>query len=291
MKKLVFIAFSACFAAFTSCKEHANLGVVLTGGGSSTGDSTFMSSVEAVSAKKIVVEEFTGASCPNCPDARTMLATIEAANPNKIIPIELHPHEIPQGRKIEGKSKYDFTNTFVSDIIAQYYQGIGSIPIAGIDRYSYNNSRLINRADWANIIATRIAQIPPVNIKLTNQYDDGKREGNLKVHVAYTKTLTGKQFISLAIVESDIVDAQEYPSYIDDNYNFKHVFRKIVTPAGGTSFLDSLTSKTAGRVFQTNFKYAIDPSWNPANCKLILMVHNNQADSKEILQAEEIEVK
>jgi hypothetical protein len=286
------ILFAGCIVlSLASCKEHASLGVILNDSTAKLSDTTYTAAVEAVTAKKVLVEEFTGASCPNCPDARTALATIAAANPNRLIVLEVHNDKTPQGKKIEGVSKYDFTNAQASELADLFYPGLGSIPQGGVDRVISGSTRLMPKSAWGSAINSRLSITTSANIKLTNTYDDTKREGVIKVHIGYTVDVPNKQNLTVALIEDDIVDAQEYTDSINHNYTFKHVFRKIFTATSGSPVLDSIAIKKAGRVYEGGFKYTIDPAWVPANCRLVVFLQNNEGDNKEILQAEEINVK
>jgi hypothetical protein len=289
MRKILLVGFIAIF--FASCKEHATLGVILNDNTSKLSDTTYITTTEAVTPKKILVEEFTGASCPNCPDARTALATIATANPNRLIVLEIHNDKTPQGKKIEGVSKYDFTNAQASELADLFYPGLNSIPQGGVDRIVNGTTRLLPKSAWGSAISGRLALTSSANVKLTNTYDDTKREGVVKVHIAYTSDVTKKQNVTVALIEDNIVDAQEYVDSISHNYTFKHVFRKIFTATSGSPVLDSIAVKKAGRVYESGFKYTIDPAWTPANCRLVVFLQNNEGDNKEILQAEEINVK
>lgn len=277
--------------SLASCKEHPSLGVILNDNTAKLADTTYTTTTEAVTPKKVLVEEFTGASCPNCPDARTALATIAAANPNRLIVLEIHNDKTPQGKMIEGVSKYDFTNAQASEIADLFYPGLGSIPQGGVDRIVNVSTRLLPKSAWGSAISGRLALTSSANIKLTNTYDDAKREGVVKVHIGYTSDVPNKQNVTVALIEDDIVDAQEYTDSISHNYTFKHVFRKIFTATSGSPVLDSIAVKKAGRVYEGGFKYTIDPAWVPANCRLVVFLQNNEGDNKEILQVEEIDVK
>jgi hypothetical protein len=286
------ILFAGCIVlSFASCKEHASLGVILTDNTSKLSDTTYTAATEAVTPKKVLVEEFTGASCPNCPDARAALATIATTYPNRLIVLEVHNDKTPQGKKIDGVSKYDFTNAQASELADLFYPGLGSIPQGGVDRTVISGNRLLPKSAWGSAISARMALASSANIKLTNTYDDSKREGVIKVHIGYTSDVVMKQNVTVALIEDDIVDAQEYTDSINHNYTFKHVFRKIFTATSGSPILDSITTKKAGRVYEGGFKYTIDPAWTPANCRLVVFLQNNEGDNKEILQAEEINVK
>lgn len=292
MKKLVFYTAFLAVAGLVSCEEKGPS--INTGGSASSGDTTYTATPEASTAKKILIEEFTGAKCSNCPSARDQLAALATQHPDKIIVMELHPYEHPLGGPAEvGKSKYDFRNASVTNILNSFYGGsfTTGIPIAGIDRIVYNGSRLIDRGAWSSIIAGRIGTTSPVKLTLTNTYDNAKGEGSVRVKVAYTKSVTTKQFVSIAILENDVIDIQDFPTSIDTAYKFKHIFRGLMTPASGTEILSTIAAKEAGRVYEGNYKYKIDAAWKADKCHIVVFVHNNSGDDKEVLQVEEISVK
>lgn len=291
MKKLLLFSTIAFTTGMMACKEK---GPAINFGESNTlTDTTYTKTPDAPVQRKVLVEEFTGAKCTNCPDARVQLKTIADAHSGEVIVMELHPADHPLGHPIDGLSKFNFNVQDVSDIFKSIFRGYFplGIPTAGIDRTLDGTDILIKRASWANIINGRLAQTSPIKLTLTNSYDAAKTTGTLKVNIAYTKTVTTKNFVSIAIIEDNIVDAQEFPLYIDTFYNFQHVFRKSFTAAGGNAIIDTIGTKEPGRVYEGSFKYTINPAWKPENCRIVVWVHNNDANSKEVLQAEEIHVK
>lgn len=277
--------------SFFSCKEKNDL--VNSSDFTNAGDTTYTKTPDAPVARKVLVEEFTGASCINCPDAREQLKGFADARPGQVIIMELHPKDLPVGGPIIGLSKYNFNVQDVSDIYKTIFRGYFplGIPTAGMDRTIDGGEILIKRANWAAVLNARAATTSPVKMTLTNTYDAAKASGIVKVNVSYTKQVTSKNYITVAIIEDNIVDAQEYPDRIDTFYNFKHVFRQLFTPAGGTSIIDSIGTKEPGRVYEGSYKYSIDARWKPENCRIVVIVHNNDADSKEVLQVEEVDVK
>ncbi|OSZ79330.1 hypothetical protein CAP35_14045 [Chitinophagaceae bacterium IBVUCB1] len=289
MKRLL-VCLSAV-ALFASCKEKD---ILINGSGSviSTNDTTYVGSVETAQPKKILIEEFTGAACIGCPAARDLLKAIDNKYPDRLVKIELHPYGNPNGGPVSHLGKYDFRTQSVTDILNTYFGGaLVGIPVAGIDRLPYSGSRSIDKEYWSGYIDERIKVASVANMMLTNSYDAGKGEGNVKVKIAYTKEARTKQFISVAIIENNIVDAQKYPSYIDTFYNFKHILRKLVTPASGMEILATIPTKEAGRVFIGNIKYNIDAAWKAENCQLVVFLHNNFGEDKEVLQVDEVDVK
>lgn len=291
MRKLLLFSTIAFATSFIACKEKGP--AINFGGGNSVSDTTYTKTPDAPVQRKVLIEEFTGAKCTNCPDARVQLKALTDANPGRVIVMELHPDDHPLGHPIEGLSKFDFTEPDISDLFKGIFRGYfpAGIPAAGIDRVVDGGEILIKRANWSNMVNTRLNATSPIKLTLTNTYDAANASGTIKVNVSYTSTVTTKNYISIAVIEDNIVDAQEFPDRIDTFYNFKHVFRKLYTTAGGTEILGTIPTKEAGRVYEGSYKYALNAAWKPENCHIIVWVHNNDANSKEVLQAEQIEVK
>lgn len=277
---------------FFSCKEKNN--VVIINEDTVLADTTYSKTPDAPVTRKVLVEEFTGATCTNCPDARQQLKAISDANPGRIVLIELHTANHIKGEPVKYISKYDLRSADAANIFKSIFRGyfpFGSIPNAAIDRVVDGGEILMMRTNWASIINKRIATESPIKLTLTNTYDAAKATGIVKVNVSYTKQISTKNYISIAMIENNIIDAQEFLDHIDTFYSFQHVFRKSFTPASGAEILSTIATKEPGRVYEGSFKYTIDPAWNPENCKIVVWVHNNDASTKEVLQAEEIHVK
>ncbi len=290
-KSSFFTALIILATSFFSCKEKNDV-VNITGDIALT-ETTYTKTPDAPVARKVLVEEFTGAKCPNCPDAREQLKAVADANPNRLIIMEMHPSDHPLGHPVAKIAKYNFNVQDVSDIFKSIFRGYFplGIPTAGIDRVVEGGEILIKRLSWASVLNSRLDTESPIKLTLDNSYDAAKASGIVKVNVSYTKAVNTRNYISIAVIEDNIVDPQEFPNHIDTFYNFKHVFRKSFASAGGTEILGNISTKEPGRVYEGSFKYTIDPSWKPENCRIIVWLHNNDANTKEVLQAEEIHVK
>lgn len=288
MKKIFVIAVCA-LSALSSCKEKGPK--INFGNGAKAVDTTYTTTVEATQSKNVVVEEFTGASCSNCPSARELLANI-VADPKysgHVFAMGIHILNYVQSDPVAGLYKHDFRTQKGTDIGNDVYGSVTAMPIAGIDRAPYNNDMLLLKTAWASAIANRIAVASPANVTVNSSFDQASKTATVKLHVAYTQAVTTPQFVTLAIIEDSLVDAQEYPSYIDTFYTFNHVLRDYLTPTGGTPILANVAI-APGRVYDRTFTYQLNAAWIPEHCKIIAFLHNYSATSKEILQAAEAEV-
>jgi hypothetical protein len=114
--------------------------------------------------------------------------------------------------------------------------------------------------------------------------------------VAYTANVAKGQLLNVAVIENEVIDAQEVGLSEEQNYHHQHVLRDILTAPTGTAILSGKAIKEAGQVYERTFVYdlaAADPNnyWNPDNCRVVAYVSNNEGSDKEVIQAAEAHLK
>lgn len=287
MKKA--LLFIAGIALLQSCKE---IGPDIDFGTTVSEDTAYTADVEAVQTKKVLAEEFTGVSCPPCPNGHeTMKAIGQNLNGNLVV-VAYHIFNYPQADPVskEGKqvSKYDFRTEDATDVSNSIYQGLTGMPKAGMDRVAVVGTDLqLDRGQWSNAAENRSKVPTPVNIHIESSFDAGTREATVKVTLAYTSDVEKKQNLTVAITEDGIIDAQKKEDSIIHEYEHEHVLRDIITPIVGTQIPEKVNPKVAGKVYERIFKVAIKEEWNADNCHVVAFVTNNEADDHEVLQAED----
>lgn len=261
-------------------------------------DTTYTAAVEAAQGRNVLIEEFTGASCTNCPDGHATVASIETSNPDRVVAIAYHTYQgsgkggiFAPVHKPEASSKYDFRDSAATQIAVGIYGGFTSIPLAGIDRTPVGGTLLIGRAQWPAEVTNRLSISPAANISLNSSYSATDNKVTLKVKINYTKAIAGKNVLTLGVLESGIVDAQEYPDHVDPDYVHNHVFRKCLSLFNGNPVLDNLTTKEAGRVYEYTLRFTPEDNWNLDNCNIIAFLSKNEGSDKEVIQAAEVHLK
>ncbi|MEZ5045817.1 MAG: Omp28-related outer membrane protein [Chitinophagaceae bacterium] len=261
-------------------------------------DTTYVATIETAQDKKVFIEEQTGASCVNCPQASSFLHQKENELPGKLIIMAVH------SGFLTGKPEGGVQEFFNADskILSDFLDGdaVGK-PSASFDRVEYNvaNNKynlLYSSNLWPNKITEQLAKTTPVNIHIQSSLN-AENKVEVITTLAFTQNLVSTPIaLSLYAVESNIIDKQKsLNDVIIDDYDFNHVFRKLISPVSGFIVLDSLTTIEAGRVFEK--KVTFDPTplagnhaWNLDNCHIIAVVHQ-RGNSKEVLQAEETKLK
>ena len=294
MKKLIIAAFSGCVLLLASCKENDPK---LTYGSVSVDTSYVLPSVPSADAHNVLVEEFTGQSCSNCPSAHEILTALEAGNPGRVNIIGLYLTDFAQTTPPSG-AVYDFRDSSATMIGNSIYGNVGGIPVAGIDRqYSSSlSSYQLYRSLWSSLVSSGLTIADSVNVGVTSKFNSDSTV-TIVATVTYLYPMSTSQSLNIAITEDGMTDLQEDISQIDTGYTFTNVMRAFVTsvPAGDV-LLPAIATKEAGRFIQKTYTYrprfaptATNKNYivNPDNCKVIAYVSYSTSEGalKNVMQS------
>jgi len=290
MKKII-IAFGACGMLFASCKEKAPF--IKLDNSNFTDTSYSLSTIPAAEPHNVLVEEFTGASCTNCPAAHETLDALEAANHGRLNVIGLYIYNVVQTQPPHG-AKYDFRDSTSSTISNEVYGGVNQLPNGGIDRSLVNGNLQVAQGNWSATINDRLKNPTPINLKIESHFNSISGDNTIIASVIYTQDVSTHQNLSIAIVEDGIVDYQEYPYFhpvfpdgLDTSYIFTNVFRQMVTsPPFGDPILGNLATKKAGQALVRTFTYRLSSKiLNADKCRIIAFVNNTDGTDRQIIQS------
>ena len=245
--------------------------------------------------RKILLEDFTGHQCGNCPDAAKEAMKIDSIYKGRIIIVATHVGFFADTNKT-GKFTYNF-KTPPGDQIDADYGNIGdALPKGMVNRVKYNNKYVLNWGDWSTVVAQQLAIAPDVNIKLENTYDATERNLKVDVEVAYVKQGKPNQKLVIYLVEDSIVNWQkQYNPPLGDipNYVHRHVLRKALTPVYGDvlSSGETIPGKTIKKTYD-NIK--ISTAYNQEHCHIVAFVIEDKGNdtnpavpNRPVLQVEE----
>lgn len=294
--KNIFKIFVASLFFLSACEEEIPTGLNLLPE-RSIFDTTYITNVLLVpQPANVLIEDFTGVKCANCPRAQLTAKNIVAANPKRVFVIGIHPgkgllNSFVSPFKTPGDdhdSKYDFRTNEGADIIT-FLGSSGALPIGSINRtkFSGESAILIDDTKWNGYTIGLLNNNSIVNIDTFSNkglyfVEANKIRMNLKL--SYTSSTIDSQYISIAIIENGLVDFQKSGSVTIEDYEHEHVLRRMVTPSTGTQLKAAII---AGRVFETTYDYELTPTenWNKKNLKVLVFVHNGtNGNNKFVIQ-------
>lgn len=242
------------------------------------------------SGNKILLEDFTGHQCGNCPRAHEKAVELKAIYGENLIVIANHVGGFANVNVPRGYID-DFKTPMGNDIATYFDPDAEGLPIGMVNRRFYNNKQLIKYANWSAVIAQVLAEDPKLKIDLTLQYDAISRKLDVTTDLEYYSAGDVNHQLVVVITE-DSLDSQQAdyslpsPSHIE-HYQQMHVLRaSMTTGAWGEQIKNAPIF--AGEKFTRDFSTTLDTAMVPKNCAVVAYVLNNT--TKEVLQAETIHV-
>ena len=235
--------------------------------------------------KNIILEDFTGISCGNCPDGHQIAQQIKDSNPNDVFLINIHTgsYANPQGPGT------DF-NTISGTLIAGQ-AGIGGYPAGTVNRHQFTMSQAggiaMSRWDWDTTSTQILAQLSPVNIGIQALIDMSTNTLTVDVEVYYTGTQNvTSNMLNIAIVQHNIEGPQSGMGQLNGIYNHNHMLRHMLTGNWG----DQITNINPNTLYSNQYTWLMpdsiqDVPFDPINISVIAFVSEG---NKEILSGTEV---
>lgn len=231
--------------------------------------------------RKVLLEDFTGAFCANCPLGSYFVDSMATLYPD-LITVSLHTYGIPDSM---------FFPTI--DTIGQAY-ALGA-PLAAIDRIYHAGGTAIYLTQWNNNILQRLTAPPKLDVTLSSTWDNATRDITATMNVNILSDLdSGDYRISLYIVEDSV--AHSGPGYDQENifnqvigspfyglgdpipgYVHRHVVRALLPYAWGLAGVVPATA-LSGQNFAHVFHYTLPENYNENKVSLVAFVSSYTAD-------------
>ncbi|MBK7476811.1 MAG: Omp28-related outer membrane protein [Haliscomenobacter sp.] len=230
----------------------------------------------------VLIEEFSGVRCVNCPAGSAELEQLAKIYPGRLVVVSIHAGFFSNPY---AENRYDFRTAEGNNLINLLGQPLG-YPSAVINRKKFEGETdlQLSRTQWAGFIAQELNKTSTVDLKVTSTFNAGTRELRADVDVKRLDNLAdpGTLRLSVFLTENDIQDTQLTPEGKKDDYLHRHVLRKALTPFDGAPVGGELTA--VGVSVRRSFVFTMPQGWRPEACMLVAAVHRS-GDSWEVLQA------
>ncbi|MDA3844288.1 MAG: Omp28 family outer membrane lipoprotein [Candidatus Kapabacteria bacterium] len=228
--------------------------------------------------KKVLLDEFTGIKCVNCPKGHEITHEIMEDNPDNVVVIAVHCgyFAMPQGDK-----DYDF-RTADGNAWATTYGGMSaSLPKGMINREGLSDgTHLLDREEWYSGAEQALKDEAEVKLELKATYDAATRTITAVVDYEYLVDFEQYHNLIVCVTEDGIIAPQTGAEDDPDNYVHNHAMRGCINGTWG----EALTEKSA----QKTYTYTIpaDSDWIPENLTVIAIIQDVDK-TYEVLQAED----
>lgn len=233
--------------------------------------------------KHVLLEDFTGQNCPNCPTAAIIATELQNASKGNLIVVSIHAGGLSykKFRTVEGD---EYLNTFYSDGDENGYPG------GMIDRTMINNNRVSTEYNkWGTYITDRYQVNAKIGLKVNCIRNEISNNLVISTNIEGISISNEPLRLQLWLIESGIVSWQKVAmpdgsTITNSSYEHNHIFR---TSINGTWGEDLQISN--GESFLKQNDFVLDSNkYNAENCQIVAFVYNKS--TYEVYQCAECNI-
>jgi len=243
--------------------------------------------------RRILLEDCTGHTCNNCPEAARIAEEMKENLGDRLIIVAVHMVDgfaAPVPPLGDGEFDTDFRTAAGSEYETTF--GIGSLPKGMVSRRPFENSISLGRNKWNSAAGALDGQEAALDLWFDSiSYDQGTNTATLKVKAACVKPLSGNHSLTIYLLEDSIIadqlDLDAEPDHVQD-YLHRHVLRDNVNGTWGQNFV--VGSADVGDTLETQvISYTLAANvLDHTHCSFVAYVYSTAGtDQYEVKQAVE----
>ncbi|MCR5535363.1 MAG: Omp28 family outer membrane lipoprotein [Bacteroidaceae bacterium] len=223
--------------------------------------------VKPETAKRtVLLEDFTGQKCVNCPKGTEVIEQLQEAYGDNIVAVGIYSGDFG---KLPNGSLLPLTTTTGCEYFDNYVKGYGQ-PIGMVNRKAP-----LNYPDWMTAVRNEIAKPASIELSLTASIN-GNTINICVNETALSTNIKGK--LQVWVLEDGITTLQFMPDgSANKNYVHNHVFRTAVNGTWG----EDVTLKVGEEQTQ-NMSQTISADWNTQNLSIVAFVYNDNGVEQAI---------
>lgn len=216
--------------------------------------------------QRVLIEDFTGHQCGNCPDANLVLNALKDAHPDAIIPMAIHAGSL-------ALTSEEYPTDWTSGEGNEYWNDL-DIPVNPIGRVNRtdNEGTSLLPDQWEEALAPMLDATPVVGMQMAVDGDFDPTKLFVHVHATWLADFEGEAKLAVLILENDLVGPQLWygnsPEYVEE-YAHAHVLRGSITGAKGEV---AATNPGAGDAAQFDYALTWNDDWIQANVEVVAVL-------------------
>ena len=250
--------------------------------------------------KNVLIEDFTGHLCSNCPQAAREISAIHDVYGDQIIALAIHTSASFARPYLASQTgfQYDFRtiwgeawdNTFGASAIG--------LPRGMVNRIG-GQSPTLSKDEWAEVVADELKK--EIDFKIAISSD----ASSITMTAESQKNSSGTYNYVICLAESNIINWQKDGSLNVENYVHNHVLRCVLVDDN----LSSSSTFSSGQLIEKTIEYNLSDlqqfnidyssqtaeagngnagGWNASNMSVVAYIYNDI--TKEIMQVEEADL-
>lgn len=231
--------------------------------------------------RTVLIEEFTGANCPNCPDGAAQVAALHEQYGDNVIPVSLYPSNAGSLTNPVRPFPVDLR----TELASTYYSAfnVENLPAAMFNRTLVNGRYFSNSiATWGSPVSELLKTTSPVEISMEGSYDASSRNLTVSYDTHFVDAYEGEVSFQLWVLENNIMSSQSSTSGLIVEYTNNHVLRASMNGTWGTAFTDRTAYLPEDHVSGEN-SITLESGWVAEECQVVGFLFNTK--TREVIQA------
>lgn len=237
--------------------------------------------------RKVLVEDYTGHKCPNCPQAAVSVKKLEDTFHDSVICIAVHADffakpdsKYPEDFRTEAGDKYVTTFSF-----SGYPNGL-------VNRKDYPSNAVKAHSSWASEVSSILRTPLEAEVRMLSEYNstDSTVCVNVQTKSFATTAIPVSYYLCVMLIQDSIIAPQVDGTTFIPDYLHRHVLRDNINGVWGDSVL---TNAKPGEARIKKYKFKLQHDYKkiickPKDCYLVAFLYDKS--NYRILQAEEIKI-
>lgn len=185
--------------------------------------------------QKVLLEEFTGHQCPNCPGGAEVASQLHGIYGDRFIVIAYHAGWFA---RTSNEFPIDYRTSTGEELNDQF--GVLAYPSGLVNRTSVDGNILLNPADWGTVTSSILENEPKLKLTISKSFNQETREVSVNL-TATSLQEVNEMKVCVFLTEDNLHSPQktqvseEYPDGVIENYSHNHVFRTSLNGTWGTT--------------------------------------------------------
>ncbi|RME94769.1 MAG: hypothetical protein D6772_14140 [Bacteroidetes bacterium] len=236
--------------------------------------------------RQVLIEEFTGIRCVNCPAGSEAIETLLGIHGTQLVAVSIHAGFFSLPPYPESR---DTLATATGRSILSLLGSPLGYPTAVVNRKQFDGeeNRQIGQSSWPGYIAEELLTPPRIRIGLETSFDSASRQLTVDTDLFPTEDINEPDVrLTVYLIENKVIDSQLTPAGQVNDYEHKHVFREALTPFDGERLTEDLRTD---QVVRRSYTFTVPAKYEIENCHVVSFVSLGGSDL-EVLQAHEVPV-
>lgn len=233
--------------------------------------------------KKVLLEDYTGHNCPNCPAAAVTAGQLKGIYGDQLVVMAVHAGFFA----IPDPSNPPFSNDFrtpAGNTWNDYFK-IKFNPNGLVNRISDNAGvYFIPPGNWGSTVAAELQKNADARITIHSDFNTVTRLFSTGVITEFLVTQEKTHNVIVCITQDSIIGGQKFPTSIVEDYVFMDVLRGSLNGDWGEDVTGG-QDIVVGEKYEKTYSIVFKPEWIAKNCHVVAFVYNTE--TKSVLQVEE----